>query len=102
MILYLLYYINNCVLIILMLEIYVNYLENFLCLYSNNINLLFECLEDEMYVFNNCNCFYRYYLKYIVLNEWGLWIFEFIFFLFCLIKIIEVVLKIKLLMLIDD
>lgn len=55
-----------------MLEIYIKYLEDFLCLYSNNINLLFECFDDEMNVFNNCNCFYRYYLKYIVLNGGGL------------------------------
>lgn len=96
------YHTNNCVLTTLTLETYVNYLENSLCLHSNNINSSSECLEDEMHVFNNRNCLHRYHPKYIVPNEWGLWIFEFIFPLSRLIKIIEVVLKIKLLMLTDD
>lgn len=96
------YHTNNCVLTTLTLETYVNYLENPLCLHSNNINSSSECLKDEMHVFNNCNCLHRYHPKYKVPNEGGLWIFEFIFPLSRLIKIIEVVLKIKLLMLTDD
>lgn len=65
------YHTNNRVLTQapLTLETYVNYLEIPLCLHSNNNTSSSECLEDEMNVFNNCNCLSRYHPKYIVPNE---------------------------------
>lgn len=68
------YHTNNRVLTPapLTLETYANYLENHLCLHSNNINSSSERLDDEMNVFNNRNCLHRYHPKYIVPNEGGL------------------------------
>lgn len=86
----------------LTLETYVNYLENPLCLHSNDINSSSECLKDEMNVFKNCNCLHGYHPKYEVPNEWWLWFFQFIFPLSRLVKVVEVVSKMKLLMLTDD
>lgn len=86
----------------LTLETYIKYLEDPLCLHSNNINSSSERLDDEMNVFNNRNCLHRYHPKFIVPNEGGLWFFQFINPLSRLIKMIEVVSKIKLLMLTDD
>lgn len=73
--------------VLLTLETYVKYWEKYLCLHSNQINSSAKCQEDEMNVSENCNCYFSGIFHH--LNEWGRWIFKFIFSLPRLVIIID-------------